>query len=262
MHALTVTRTFFRLGLLNIMQYRADFFISLINVVIFVGMQLLGIMVVFNQTTDLRGWGHDDLVVLIGIQLLVAGFLGLVIRPSMQQLMEGIRLGTFDFMLTKPADSQLLASTQTVSPAGVTDVLFGVGVIVAGLARLDTAIGLPDVLLFLVLLGAGLVIVYSFMLMLSTLAFWFVKLENVLVIFNTMFGNAGSWPITIYPAWLRVSLTFLVPVAFAVTIPAQSLTGRLDAATVLGTLALAVAFSAAARWFWRFGLQRYTGASA
>jgi ABC-2 type transport system permease protein len=191
MHALTVTRTFFRLGLLNIMQYRADFFISLINVVIFVGMQLLGIMVVFNQTSDLRGWGHDDLVVLIGIQLLVAGFLGLVIRPSMQQLMEGIRLGTFDFMLTKPADSQLLASTQTVSPSGVTDVLFGVGVIVAGLTRLDTTIGPLDVLLFLVLLAAGLVIVYSFMLMLSTLAFWFVKLENVLVIFNTMFGNAG-----------------------------------------------------------------------
>ena len=64
-------------------------------------------------------------------------------------------------------------------------------------------------------------------------------------------GALGAW-----------SLTFLVPVAFAVTIPAQSLTGRLDAATVLVTLALAVAFSAAARWFWRFGLQRYTGASA
>jgi ABC-2 type transport system permease protein len=244
------------------MQYRADFFVSLVNDVIFLGIQLLGIMVVFNQTSDLRGWRHDDLVVLIGIQLLVAGFIGLVIRPSMQQLMEGIRLGTFDFMLTKPADSQLLASTQTVAPSAVTAVLFGAAVVIVGLTRLDTAIGVLDVLLFLVLLVGGLVIVYSFMLMLSTLAFWFVKLENVLVIFNTMFGNAGSWPITIYPAWLRVSLTFLVPVAFAVTIPAQSLTGRLDAWTVLGTLALTVVFAAAARWFWRFGLKHYTGASA
>jgi len=262
MHALTVLRTFFRLGLLNIMQYRADFFISLLNVLIFVGTQLLAISVVFNQTSDLKGWGQADLVVLIGIQLLVSGFIGLVIRPSMQQLMEGIRLGTFDFMLTKPADSQLLASTQMVSPASVTDVLFGAGVILVGLARLETAIGPLEVLLFLGLLVAGLVIVYSFMLMLSTLAFWFVKLENVLVIFNTMFGNAGSWPITIYPGWLRVTLTFFVPVAFAVTIPAQSLTGRLDALTVVGTLLLALAFAAAARWFWRFGLSRYTGASA
>ena len=262
MHSLTIAKTFFRLGLLNIMQYRADFFVSLINVVIFVATQLLGIMVVFNQTTDLRGWGHDDLVVLIGIQLLVAGFLGLVIRPSMQQLMEGVRLGTFDFMLVKPADSQLLASTQMVSPASVTDVLFGAGVVLVGLARLDTWVGALDVALFVVLLLAGLVIVYSFMLMLSTLSFWFVKLDNVLVIFNTMFGNAGSWPITIYPGWLRISLTFLVPVAFAVTIPAQSLTNRLDALTVAGTLALAVVFGAVARWFWRFGLRHYTGASA
>lgn len=262
MHALTVMKTFFRLGLLNVMQYRADFFLSLLGTLINFVTALTGILVIFNRTTDLKGWGRDDLIVLVGIQILVSGLISLVIRPSMQQLMEGVRLGTLDFMLTKPADSQLLVSIQMVNPAGVQEVVFGLGVILLGLYRLQASIAPLDVALFVVVLLAGLVIIYSFMLILSTFAFWFVKLDNVLVIFNTMFGNAGAWPITIYPGWLRVSLTFLVPVAFAVTIPAQSLTGRLDALTVIGTLALAVAFAAAGRWFWRFGLRHYTGASA
>lgn len=262
MHALTVARTFFRLGLLNIMQYRSDFFISLLNVLITLGTQLLGLQVIFGQTADLRGWTRDDLIVLIGIHMFVGGLLGLVIRPSMQALMEGIRLGTFDFVLTKPVDSQLFTSVQKVAPQSTTDMLFGLGVVILGMTRLDAGLSVGAVTLFVVVLLAGVAIIYSFMLILSTMAFWFVRLDNVLVIFQTMFGNAGSWPITIYPGWLRTTLTFFVPVAFAVTIPAESLTGRLDGMTVVGTLALAVAFLAGARAFWRYALRHYTGASA
>jgi len=35
---------------------------------------------------------------------------------------------------------------------------------------------------------------------------------------------AGRWPVGIYPSWLRTVFTVLVPVAFAVTIPAEALT--------------------------------------
>ncbi len=262
MHPLTVARTFFRLGLLNIMQYRSDFFVSLLNVLITLGTQLLGLQVIFGQTTDLRGWTANDLIVLIGIHMFVGGLLGLVIRPSMQALMEGIRLGTFDFVLTKPVDAQLFTSVQKVAPQSTTDMLFGLAVVLFGMARLGTELTVGSVLLFVTMLLAGTVIIYSFMLILSTLAFWFVRLDNVLVIFQTMFGNAGSWPITIYPGWLRTTLTFFVPVAFAVTIPAESLTGRLDATTALLTVGLAVAFFTGARAFWRYALRHYTGASA
>jgi len=54
----------------------------------------------------------------------------------------------------------------------------------------------------------------------------------------------------------------LVPVAFAVTVPAQAVTSRLQ----WQTFALAVVFAAVlfafTRWFWRVGLRRYSGASA
>jgi len=51
-------------------------------------------------------------------------------------------------------------------------------------------------------------------------------------------------------------------VAFAITVPVEALVGRLEPATLVGSLLLAVAFLIASRWFWRLGLRHYTGASA
>lgn len=50
---------------------------------------------------------------------------------------------------------------------------------------------------------------------------------------------AGCYPIGIYPGWLRGGLTFLAPLAFAVTVPAEALTGRLTLQTLLVAALLA-----------------------
>jgi ABC-2 type transport system permease protein len=262
MHPLKVIGTYLRLGILNVVQYRADFWFELLTIGINLISALLGVSLVFSQTSSLGGWNRNDLIALVGIQMLVSGLINIVIMPSMRTLMENVRMGTLDFMLTKPADSQLLASVSTVNVGAVASILVGIGVLVTALVRLGGTIGALDWFRFLVVLISGIVIIYGFLLILSTFTFWLVKLDNILVIFETMFNGAGNWPITIYPGWMRASLTFVVPVAFAITIPAQSLTGRLSGEAVLGTVVLAVVFVVVSRVFWVFGLRHYTGASA
>ena len=88
------------------------------------------------------------------------------------------------------------------------------------LGRLGGQIGAGQAALFGLMVLAGGAIVYSFWLILTTLSFWFVRVENILVIFQCIY-EAGRWPVTLYPAWLRFGLTFLVPVAFAVDRPGR-----------------------------------------
>ena len=57
-------------------------------------------------------------------------------------------------------------------------------------------------------------------------------------------------------------MTYLVPVGFAVTVPAQIVTHRLHWTTVAVAFGFGAALLAFTRWFWRFGLRRYSGASA
>jgi ABC-2 type transport system permease protein len=66
----------------------------------------------------------------------------------------------------------------------------------------------------------------------------------------------------IYPRWLQVGLTFIIPVAFAVTIPAEALTSKLTPTILAGTFGLTIMFSLVARIIWRLGLKNYSGASA
>jgi viologen exporter family transport system permease protein len=118
-----------------------------------------------------------------------------------------------------------------------------------------------EALAFAVTLVCGLALVYSLLLVLSTLSFWFVRVENLLAIFWS-FIDAGRFPVDIYPGWLRLTLSTVVPIGIAVTIPAEAIAGRLDplglGLMLLGTLVVAWFAS----WFWRQGLRNYTGASA
>lgn len=252
---------FFRVGVMGELAYRADFLVRLLQSVLQLGTALAGLAVVFSYTDTLGGWRPDEVVALVGVYSLVGGVIRLIVQPSMERLIESVHEGTLDFTLTKPEDAQLLVSIQGVEVWEVFDIILGLGVLTVALLRLGESVGAWQAGAFAMMLLAGGAIVYSFWLILATTSFWFVRVENILMIFQSMY-EAGRWPISLYPRWLRYGLTFLVPVAFATTVPAEALTGRLNGQTLLGALALAIALLVASRLFWRVALRHYSGASA
>ncbi len=261
MNALRLMAVFFRIGAMNEMAYRANFWIQIFETVMGLGTALAVVAVVFNQTDELGGWNAAELVALVGVYFLVLGAINLVIAPSLQRFMEDVRQGTLDFTLTKPEDAQLLVSVSEFRIWKLLDVALGGGVLVVALMQLSETVGPLQAAAFAVALLCGSAIVYSFWLILATMAFWFIRIENILMIFWSMY-TAGRWPVGIYPGWLRWTLTLIVPVAFAVTVPAQAISGRLEPETLLGGIGLAVALLTLSRWFWKQGLKHYSGASA
>ena len=261
MRYLHLIALFFRIGTLNELQYRANFFVQMLQSLLGLGTALAGLWVVFAHTDTLGGWRADELLALLGIYFLIGGLINLVIQPSMQRFMEDVRQGTLDFTLIKPEDAQLIISVRQVQIWKLIDVALGLSVLVIASMRLGERIGLWQALAFALALLAGGVIVYSFWIVLATCTFWFVRIDNILVIFQSMY-EAGRWPVAIYPPWLRVSLTFLVPVAFATSVPAEAIAGRLNWTTLVGAVALALALLVGSRWFWTIGIRHYSGASA
>jgi ABC-2 type transport system permease protein len=253
--------TFLRVGLIGEAAYRVNFMVQLFQSLLGLGTALGGLAVVFAYTNTLGGWRPDEVIALIGVYTLVGGVIGVVIQPSMEALITSVHEGTLDFILTKPEDAQLLVSIRAVDIWEILNILLGFGVLGVALARLGETVGPLQAAEFGVVLLAGGGIVYAFWLILATLSFWFVRVENILVIFQSVY-EAGRWPVGIYPAWMRFGLTFLVPVAFAVTVPAEALTGRLTSVSALGAIGLAAALLIASRLFWKLGLHNYSGASA
>ena len=261
MRYLRLLWTFFRVNVMGELAYRVNFFVQLFESMLELGTAIAGLAVIFSYTSNLGGWTPNEVLGLVGVFFLVGGAIRLVIQPSLEQLIESVRDGTLDFTLTKPADAQLLASIQKVDIWKLADVALGAGVLAVALARLGGQVGTGQAIAFAVALVAGGLIVYSFWMILATTAFWLVRVENILVIFQSMY-EAGRWPVSIYPGWLRFGLTFVVPVAFAVTVPSQAITGKLSLRVLLGAIALAIGLFILARLFWMRGLRRYASASS
>jgi len=252
---------FFKVGSLNELQYRANFFIQLLQSAVSVGVALVVLKLVYSQTDDLNGWNESELLVVLGIQLLLGGVIRTTIQPHMQRLMEEVRDGKLDFALTKPEDSQLLVSVRNVQIWRAVDVIAGAAVLAYGINGLEQGVGAGDALLFVGLLLLGAVTIYCFWLVIATLAFWIVNVWEIIELFDGIY-QAGRWPTSIFPTWLRVGVTFIFPLAFAITVPAEAVTSRLEWGTVGLALGFAVTLFAFTRWWWGFGLRRYSGASA
>ena len=250
-----------RVGVMNELQYRANFAVQLLQTFVQVATGLIALALIFDHTTDLNGWTRPQLIVVLGMYNVVGGMIGFAIEPNMGRLMADVRLGTFDYVLTKPVDAQLLASAREFRLWRLTDVAVGIGVTIWGVVQLDDGLSLGRLVGFVAATTVGIVLVYCIWLVVTTGAFWIVRMDMVQDLFTGMY-RAGQYPVTVYPAWLRLTMTYLVPVGFAVTVPAESLTGRLTWERVVLTVIFLVVALGVTRLVWRLGTKHYAGASA
>jgi len=253
--------TFLRIGVMNEVQYRANFFIQLVQSLLTIATGLTALALVFSHTDELGGWSRPQLLAVMGVFTMVGGLIRSVIQPNMQRVVEDVREGRLDFALTKPADAQVLVSVRDVRLWQLTDVAVGLVVLTVALIQIGHAVSWRSLLAFVGVLLVGLVSVYCFWLMLASASFWLVRMNEVQELFDGIY-RAGQYPVGIYPGWLKYGLTFLVPLAFAITVPSEAVTGRLTWQAVAVAGGSAVVLIVLSRWFWRRGLRRYGGASS
>ena len=238
MKTLRVALLHLRVGVMTDLQYRVNFALQVLQSLLALFTGLVVFALVYSHTTELNGWSQNELLVVLGVQIMMGGVIRAVVQPNMMRFTEEVRDGKLDHALTKPVDAQMLVSVRQVEVWQAVDILTGTGVIVVALVRLGADLGALDVLAFAAALAVGAVLLYCFWMLLATLAFWVVNMWHLPELFEGVF-QTGRWPIGIYPPWLRFSVTFLVPIAFAVTVPAEAVTSRLE----WQTLALAAGFA-------------------
>jgi ABC-2 type transport system permease protein len=112
-----------------------------------------------------------------------------------------------------------------------------------------------------VVMLAAAATLYSLWFVIATTAIWFVKTWNATEVLRAAL-SAGRYPVSAFPATLRLLFTLALPVAFLTTVPAETLLGRGSASWILASLAVASAALVISRAFWRLALRYYTSASS
>src|SRR5512139_1758274 len=261
MRYLKLLGIFYKAAILTDLEYRANFVTNVLMSIVAAFATVLTVSIFFGHTATIGGWSFYEALIVVGLFQLFLGMVDTFITPNVRDFTEHLRLGTMDFILTKPLNSQFHASLRRINIWRSVDMLIGAGVIAYALHHLGATLAPDRGAMFLVLLICAALILYSLIMLLITSAFWFVQLENVMELLFT-FYEAGRFPVSVFPAWLRAILTFVVPIAFITTVPAAVIIGRLNAEFVLLALIVTALLFAACVAFWRFAVRHYSSASS
>jgi ABC-2 type transport system permease protein len=241
------------------LQYRANFFASLLGTVFWFAMALLTVHVFYAHTTRLGGWSFWETVVLLGVFNALVGIVEGVFRPGIGSLPDEIRHGSLDQILVRPIDAQLYLSVRELDLWRAVDVVVGLAVSAYAMHRLGRPLTPAAAAGFAVTFITAIVVLYSVWVALMSLAYWLVAVENLSTVFDSVF-EAARYPASAYPTALRIVFVFLLPVAWTTTTPASSLVGRLEPAGAFEAVVVGAASLVVSRAIWRFGLRRYTSA--
>ncbi|MGK7873882.1 MAG: ABC transporter permease [Xenococcaceae cyanobacterium] len=241
------------------LEYRLNFLISALSSLANLTGSLFGLFLFYRTGYTFQGWSWPEAMIVLGMFTLLQGFSNTFLVPNLNRIVEQVEQGTLDFVLLKPISSQFWLSARTIFPWGFPDILFGTILIIY--AGTGLGLGIGDYLVSAVPILFGLIILYSLWFMLGATSIWFVKIYNVTEVLRGLL-EAGRYPIVAYPAAYRFFFTFVVPVAFLTTIPAEAMLGRSQITWVIGAGILAFGLLLASKFFWRFALGFYTSASS
>jgi ABC-2 type transport system permease protein len=241
------------------MEYRLNFAIATLTSLGNLAGSWFGLFLFYRTGYTFEGWSWSEALIVLGIFTILQGFSSTFLAPNLNSIVKQVENGTLDFVLLKPIDSQFWLSFRTLSPWGLPDLIFGF--ILVGYAGRQLELTLADYGLGLIPLSFGLIILYNLWFMLGSTSIWFVKIYNVTEVLRGML-EAGRFPMVAYPVGFRVFFTFVVPVTFLTTVPAEALLGRSNPSWLIGSAFLALVLVGIARAFWRFALRFYTSASS
>jgi len=261
MQTLKLLKALLRLNIQTSLAYRADAYINILLNIMWLGLQLFELSIIFNNTDMLGGWRFGELVALLGVFRLINTLMITLVWPNTEKFNQSIRDGSMDYTILQPVNSMFLVTFSRITIWRFWDFLLAIALIVIGINLNGDTTTAPQTLTFILLAISGVIIIYSLWIVLIALTFWFTKFDNNVTILQALM-DAGRFPVTVYPIWLQIIVTYIIPIAVATTIPLQALRGELTQGRILIYFGVGVVSFLIASQVWKSGLKRYSGASS
>ena len=261
MQTLKLLSAFFKVNVQMSLAYRADTIVNILLNLMWLGWELLSLNIIFSNTTTLGGWGLGELIALLGVFRLVNTMMIAIIWPNTEKFNQSIRDGSMDYTILQPVNSMFLVTFSRITIWRIWDLVLAIVLIVVGINISGDTTTPLSILTFILLTLSGAVVIYSLWIVLIALTFWFTKFDNNVTILHALL-DAGRYPVTVYPVWLRIIVTFVIPIAVATTIPLQALRGDLNLNQVILFFSVGIVSFLIASRVWKSGLKQYSGASS
>ncbi|MBD2848343.1 ABC-2 family transporter protein [Paenibacillus sp. IB182496] len=245
------------------LTYRADFWIEVLSDLLFQGLNLIFILVVFAHTDSLGGWSQAEVVFVYGYFMIPYGIHGCFFDLwgfSERYIVKG----EMDRILTRPAHNLFQVLLENMNPPSLIGSAAGLVIMAVSWLQLDLAVQALDLLMLAVLTLGSTLVYFGLYTALTAIAFYTDAPTGILpLLYNIQ--NYGRYPVGIYNRTIRFLLTWIIPFAFVGVYPASYFLDRPEegaASLALLTPLIGLAFAAAGLLIWNHGVKRYRGAGS
>lgn len=243
------------------MMFKANFILWIIVELAWFGLHLSFIQFLYLQVDTVAGWSKWGMVLLVSTNTFVQQIFQTFLMINLTKLPELIRNGKLDFFLAQPAPVQFLVSTRNFEPGSVVNTLVSGLVCAIAVAHLNVPMSVAGLLIFPMLVAFGVLIHYSMLLILMSLAFWMTRAQGFINAYYNVFQIARL-PREAFKGVTRIIFTWTVPLLLIANVPAHTLLYGLSASDIAGMgLATAILLALSTAVF-QAGLRRYGSASS
>ena len=220
-HNLNIYRRLLSVQFRSQLQYRVSFLLDLVGTGFITATEFGSIALVLQRFDNLQGWQLPEIAFLYGLVEISFGLMDMLFSgfdpPDFGQR---VRLGTFDQLLLRPINitTQVMGSALEVRRIG--KIVFGIGIFIFALSLNDIVWTVPKLLYLPVVIASLVAFFGGLFIMGSTITFWTVNSIEVLNMLTYGGSFTMSYPMNIYPQWLRRFFTYVVPAIFLNFYPA------------------------------------------
>jgi ABC-2 type transport system permease protein len=258
----TIYAALWRNSVVREMSFKSNFLLWIVVEMLWFGLQLGFIGVIYLHTDHIASWSKWQVILLVGASHFIQQIFQAFFLTNCVQLSELIRTGRLDFMLLLPMNTRFLISLRQVDLGGFVNA--GSALVVMGYAARQLRL-VPDAAQaagFLLLCAAGILVHYSLMFLLASVAFWTVRAQGIVWGYYSMF-NIARYPDAAFQGFFRAFFTFAVPMLLVANVPVKLLINRLGSPLNLcWLLGMGVVCFVISELFWRFSMRHYASASA
>ena len=243
-------------------MFKGNFLLWILVEMLWFGLQLCFIGVLYLHTNDIGTWTKWQVVMLIGASHVIQQTFQAFFLVNCTNLSELVRTGKFDFLLLLPVNTRFVVSLRQVDLGAFVNAASGLGVMAYAARKLHLALTLPHVAGFFALCAAGILIHYSLMFLLAAISFWTVRSQGIVWGYYNLF-NIARMPDEAFQGPFRAVFTFAIPMLLVSNVPVRLLADKLSSPwPVLLLVVMSGACFLLSEAGWKISLRHYTSASS
>lgn len=262
MNILKVGLRFFFLSLKKNLSYRTNFYLTLIDSLVWFLLTVTFYESIYGNFDSLIGLNKQEVYLVVGTSELIKSILFTFFIENLPYIPKLMNTGQLDQFVILPVNSQFIVSFQHIDFGNLANVMPAIFLLTISLIKLNVAFSMMGVALYIAYLILSIVLGYSLWFIIMTLSIWFVKLDGIHELFLSLL-NITQYPKKVFINSFVPKIFFvLLPLIMMSNIPVEVLIGKnqfIESVIFIFLTGLMFSFSII---FWRFSLKYYFSASS